>query len=42
MIVILGWPKELDHTEPLDIAKYQKKMLREVNLGYALATKDLV
>jgi dynein intermediate chain 2 len=39
---VIGWPKELDYTEPLDVAKYQKKMLREVNLGFALATKDLV
>jgi dynein intermediate chain 2 len=38
----VGWPKELDYTEPLDVAKYQKRMLREVNLGFALATKDLV
>jgi dynein intermediate chain 2 len=37
-----GWPKELDHTELLDVAKYQKKMLREVNLGFKSATTDLV
>ena len=36
-----GWPKELDYTEPLDVAKYQKKMLREVNLGFKTATADL-
>lgn len=42
LILLSGWPKELDYTEPLDVAKYQKKMLRETNLGYALATKDLV
>jgi hypothetical protein len=36
-----GWPKELDYTEALDVAKYQKKMLREVNLGFKSATTDL-
>jgi len=37
-----GWPKEYDHTEAADVAKYQKKMLRDGILGYAPATKDLV
>ena len=36
-----GWPKEFDHTEALDVAKYQKKMIREVNLGFKPATQDL-
>ena len=38
---ILGWPKELDYTEAGDVAKYQKKMLREVNLGFKMATSQL-
>lgn len=37
-----GWPREFDYTEALDVAKYQKKMLREGNLGFKPATSDLV
>jgi hypothetical protein len=37
----IGWPQELDYTEPGDIAKYQKKLYRDPALGFAQATKDL-
>jgi dynein intermediate chain 2 len=37
-----GWPKEIDPTEPNDIAKYKKKLDRDQVLGFAPATKDLV
>lgn len=37
-----GWPKEYDPTEPLEIAKYQKKLMRDPLLSYAHATRDLV
>jgi hypothetical protein len=40
--VIGGWPKEYDPTEPQEIAKYQKKLLRDPLLSYASATRDLV
>jgi hypothetical protein len=39
--IVGGWPKELDYTEALDVAKYQKKMLRETNLGCKPAATDL-
>lgn len=39
--VVGGWPKEFDHTEALDVAKYQKRMLREPLLGYKPAVMDL-
>ena len=37
-----GWPREFDHTEIADVAKYQKRMVREVNLGYKPAVTDLM
>ena len=37
-----GWPREYDPDEPLEVAKYQKKLLREPLLSYAHATRDLV
>jgi dynein intermediate chain 2 len=40
--IIGGWPKEYDPTEPLEIAKYQKKLMRDPLLSYANATRDLV
>ncbi len=41
MCLLLGWPQELDYTEPTDIAKYQKKLYRDPALGFAQATRDL-
>ena len=40
--IIGGWPKEYDPTEPLEVAKYQKKLMRDPLLSYAPATRDLV
>jgi dynein intermediate chain 2 len=37
-----GWPREYDPEEPLEVAKYQKKLLRDPLLSYAHATRDLV
>lgn len=37
-----GWPREYDPEEPLEVAKYQKKLLRDPLLSYASATRDLV
>ena len=37
----IGWPREIDHTEPADVQKYLKKMYRETNLGFAQATKEM-
>lgn len=37
-----GWPREYDPDEPLEVAKYQKKLLRDPLLSYAHATRDLV
>jgi hypothetical protein len=37
-----GWPKEYDPTEALEVAKYQKKLMRDPLLSYANATRDLV
>ena len=38
---IIGWPREIDHTEPTDVQKYLKKMYRETNLGFSQATKEM-
>jgi dynein intermediate chain 2 len=37
-----GWPREYDPEEPAEVAKYQKKLLRDPILQYANATRDLV
>lgn len=37
-----GWPDGFDPTEPSDVAKYNKKMNRDANLGFGQATRDLV
>lgn len=39
--VVGGWPNEFDHTEPADVAKYEKKMYREISLGFSAATKAM-
>ena len=37
-----GWPIEIDPEEEADQAKYAKKMYRDVTLGFAQATKEMV
>jgi len=37
-----GWPIEFDPTEPADVAKYEKKMYRDLQLGFSPAVKAMV
>ena len=37
-----GWPAQFDHTEPTEVQKYMRRLLKEPVLGYGAATKDLV
>ena len=36
-----GWPNEFDPTEAADIGKYEKKMYRDLTLGFSQATKAM-
>lgn len=37
-----GWPAQFDHTEPAEVAKYMRKLIKEPSLQYGPAVKDLV
>jgi hypothetical protein len=36
-----GWPEDVDPVENADVARYNKKMVRDQTLGYAQAAKDM-
>jgi hypothetical protein len=40
--IVGGWPNGTDPTEPGDVQKYIKKIMRDPLLGYISATRDLV
>ena len=37
-----GWPAGYDWTEPAEVNKYMRKLMKEPSFGYAQATKELV
>lgn len=37
-----GWPESIDHTEQVDVQRYEKNLYRDTSLGFSQATKEMV